>query len=560
MSQGLRDDWKASKTAYAELVFRPVVQSGYTARDMGSKKAVRQVVLGASLNKAIFAVFTSSGALFPFVLYAVLTERNPELQTLVKSLLAKGSVAPISLAVTISLGLLLVFGYVVLYCVQVLPSFVTTGAFAPLTLVPLESRTVSRIAALTLWRTLDYIFLVSFLALVASAAYFTRSVWATLLIGLADVSIFLLAVGLALWLTAVFQRQSESRSVSGLRALARPLTFILWGLGVMSAVFLFSLIAYIAPSVQAALDSPDSLPGIVLPLILPFSAGVVAAHLQGQSVPHLTLLLGLVGLAAAGAVAAASVRAILGALGAVIVPPKATGTAPTGEPFSFKVRGPLGGYLLKDLRVATRNPATGFLFALPLFDVIAVAIPLLTTSVVRMSEVLTGVQVGAGFSLFSAFLLVTVEDFGVERRTALPFMERVRTLSKALISTGCYLPVPLSLGLVLLLRPSTFLAGSFAVPVLGAVSVFAGCILEVTVIRTLAEGGRGTAVRFGAGVGTGEATMLLPSIAYTLAYLATRGHGEALVVMAAITLLELGVATLVLGKRVRWPRTGPGEK
>ncbi len=246
-----------------------MVQSGYTTRDMGSKKAVRQVVLGASLNKAIFAVFTSSGALFPFILYAVLTERNPELQTLVKRLLAHGSVAPISLAVTVSLGLLLVFGYVVLYCVQVLPSFVTTGSFAPLTLLPLESRTISRVAALTLWRTLDYIFVVSLLSLVASAAYFTRSVWATLLVGLADISGFLLAVGLALWLTAVFQRQAESGSVSGLRALARPLTFILWGLGVMSAVFLFSLISYVAPSIQSALNSPDSLPGIVLPPSFP---------------------------------------------------------------------------------------------------------------------------------------------------------------------------------------------------------------------------------------------------------------------------------------------------
>ncbi len=235
----------------------------------------------------------------------------------------------------------------------------------------------------------------------------------------------------------------------------------------------------------------------------------------------------------------------------MIAPPKATSTLPKGERFSFKVRGALEGYLLKDLRVATRNPATGFLFALPVFDIIAVAVPLLTTSAIRMSEVLTGVQVGAGFSLFSAFLLVTVEDFGVERRTALPFREKVRTLSKALISTCCYLPVPLSIGLVLLFKTSTFPAGTLAVPVLGIASVFAGCVLEVTVIRILAEDGRGTAVRFGAGVGTGETTMLLPSVAYSVAYILTRDHAEALVVLAALTLAELGLAALVLGRRSR---------
>ena len=151
---------------------------------------------------------------------------------------------------------------------------------------------------------------------------------------------------------------------------------------------------------------------------------------------------------------------------------------------------------------------------------------------------------------------MTVEDFGVERRTALPFRERVRTLSKTLISTACYLPVPLSLGLVLLFKVSTFPAGSFAVPIFGVASVLAGCILEVTVIRTLAEGGRGTAVRFGAGVGTGETTMLLPSVAYSVAYVISRDHLEALVVLVALTLAELGVAALVLGRRSGTSRIG----
>jgi predicted permease len=539
---GLEEEWRTSKVSFAELVFRPVIHSGYTVRDMGSKKAVGQVVLGAEINKAIFAIFTASGALFPFLLYSTLTERNQELETLVKGLTTRTTIVPLSLAVTISLGLLLVFGYVVLYCVQVLPSFVSTGAFAPVTLLPIESRSVSHIAALTLWRTLDYIFVVSFLSLVATAAYFTRSILAATLVGLADIFGFLLAVGLALWLTAVFQRRAESRGASGLRGLTKPLSFILWGLGVMSAVFIFSLVSYVAPFIQNALSSPDSPSGILLPLLLPFSAGIVASHLQGQAFPELTLLLGLVGLTAGGIVAAASSRAILGALGAVIAPPAGMGAQRSAEGFSFKVRGALGGYVLKDLRVATRNPATGFLFALPLFDVLAVALPILAAPEIRMSAVLTGVQVGGGFALFAAFLLVTVEDFGVERRTALPFNEGVRTLSKTLVSTICYLPIPLSLGLGPLFKTSTFPTGSFVVPILGVACVFAGCIVEVTVIRALAEGGHGTAVRFAAGVGSGEATMLLPSVAYAASFVLAHDHLEALLLFVFLTLVELGVA------------------
>jgi len=528
---GLEEEWRVSKVSYSEVVFRPVVQAGYTSRDLGSVKAVRRIVLGASINKAIFAAFTTSGALFPFLVYAT-------------------GLLPIALSVAVSLSILLVFGYVVLYCVQILPSFVSTGSFLPLTVLPLAPSSVSRVALLTLWRALDYIFYVSFLSLVLTAAYFTESVAATLVIGLTAVSSFVLAVGLALWLTDVFQRRLESGGVSGLRALARPLYFALWGLGVMSAVFIFSLVSYVAPPIQSALSTPDSVPGIVLPLILPFSAGVVSQELHGQSIPQLTLMLGLAGLGIGGAVSVAASKAILGVVTSVVLPSKRLGQQLRRASLSFRIRKPLGGYILKDIRVASRNPATGFIFALPIFVVIAVAVPLAGTPIVKMSALLAGAQVGGGFAIFAAFLLVTVEDFGVERRTALPFSESVRTLSKALISTGCYLPAPVSFSLVLLLKPSTFALGSFAIPVLGTLSVFAGCIIEVSVIRALAENGRGTAFRFSAGIGTGEVTMLLPSIAYAVAYVLSRNHIEALGIFVSITAVELVVAYQVLRRRV----------
>jgi len=504
-----------------------MVQSGYAARELGTVKAVRRIVAGASVNKAIFASFTVAGALFPFLIYATRLE-------------------PLSLMVTVSLSVLLVFGYVVLYCVQVLPSFVSTGSFAPLSLLPLSKRSVSRVAALTLWRTLDFIVVASLLCLLAMAAYFTSSWLATLVVGFTTISTSLLAVGLALWLTETFQRRVESGSVSGLRGLARPLYFILWGLGVMSAVFIFSLVSYIAPPLQSALESPSSFVGLGLALVLPFSAGIVSAALRGESVPQVSFSLALAGLGIGAIISAAAARAILGVVGSVITPAKRTGTKLKMAGLTFRVRGPLAGYVLKDVRVASRNPATGFLFALPVFEIIAVAVPLLGVHVVRMSALLAGAQVGGGFSLFAAFLLVTVEDFGVERRTALPFRESVRTLSKAVVSTCSYLPVPVSFAVVLLLKPTTFAIGSFAIPTLGAVSVFGGCVVEVFVIRTLAEGGHGTAVRFATGIGTGEACMLLPGIAYALTYILAGSHVEALSIFASIIVVELGLALVIL--------------
>ncbi len=174
------------------------------------------------------------------------------------------------------------------------------------------------------------------------------------------------------------------------------------------------------------------------------------------------------------------------------------------------------------------------------------------TSVVRVSALIVGSQVGGSFALFTAFLLVTVEDLGVERRTALPISESVRTLSKVLVSTLTYLPVPLALSAILLfIKPPTFGGGIF-IPVAAVASVFTACVVEVTVLNTLADWGRGTAVRFIAGVGSGELIMVIPSFAFTLEYVATHDRTGALLVL----LLASDVEYLLLHSRT--PRA-PGE-
>ncbi len=518
----LEAEWRASAVAYAELVYRPIIRSGYTPRDLGSTKAVRRALTGASVNKAIFALFTMAGALFPFLIYATGLES-------------------FSLTVAVSLSTLLVFGYVVLYCVQVLPSFVSSGSFAPLSTMPLSSLEVSRVAGLTLWRTLDYILLASLVSQIGAVAFFTNSPAGTLLVAFASVLSILLAVGLSFWLTSVFQRRLEGGSLTGIRAFFRPLYFVLWGLGVMSAVFLFSLISYVAPPVQAALADPASPAGFVLSLILPFSAGIVSTHFQGEPISQLSLTLGLAGLAIAAVATAAATRVTLGVVTGVVLPTRELSSRATKTGLMFRIRGPLFAYILKDLRVSSRNPATGFLFALPFFEIIAVVVPLTAASVVKMSVVLVGAQVGGGFALFVAFLLVTVEDLGVERRTALPFSESVRTLSKVVVSTATFLPVPVALGLVLAGKPTTFW-GSEAVPTLAAVSVFAACIFEVSVLKALAENGRGTAMKFAAGIGTGELALLLPALAYVTVFIMSRDHVAALTALSISTALELAGA------------------
>ena len=439
----LAEAWKTSRVSYAELVYRPILRSGFAPKDSGSPRSVKSALRGATINKLIFSLFTMAGAAFPFVLYE-LGKPGPFCEV------SGGSCIPqISLDVTVALSILLVFGYIVLYLIQILPSFVSSGSFAPLNQLPLASGEIAKVATLTLWRTMDYIIVLSLVTQFAAVAYFTGSAVGALLVLVATASGSLLALAMALWLTSVFQRRLEGGSMAGIRGFFRPLLFVLWGLGVMSAVFLFSLVSFVAPPLEALLADPGSPLGIAASLVFPFSAGLLVASSVGESVGTSTLVTAWAGMLIA---LIGSLAAALGASRMIngVVLPNRQGSARSGlVDYSFKVLSPLSAYIRKDIRVASRNPATGFLFALPVFEIIAVVVPLTATPVVRISALLVGTQVGGGFALFIAFLLVTVEDLGVERRTALPLRESVRTLSKVLISTATYVPVPLALSVML---------------------------------------------------------------------------------------------------------------
>jgi predicted permease len=525
--------------SYTELVYRPLLRSGYATKDSGSSRSVRNALRGATINKLIFSIFTMGGAAFPFFLYRLGLES-------------------ISLRLAVSLSILLVFGYIVLYSIQVLPTFVSAGSFGPLAQLPLTPGETSKVATFTLWRTLDYILALSLLTQALTVAYFTGSAVATVVVFTAMASGSVLAVGAALWLTSLFQRRLEGGSLAGLRGLLRPVLFVLWGLGVMSAVFLFSLVSFVAPPLNALLTGSNTLTGAAASLVFPFSAGILAASVAGEAVGRLSLLLSVTGLIIALAGAAAAAYGASRIINGVVLPGRAGAAGEHAVDYSFAVRGPLPGYALKDVRVSSRNPATGFLFALPVFEILAVVVPLTATPVVRMSALLVGTQVGGGFALFIAFLLVTVEDLGIERRSALPLNEAVRTLSKVIISTATYLPVPLVLAVVLLVKPSTF-GGGAIIPFAALTSVFAACVVEVLVLKALTERGKGAAFRFAAGVGSGECVLILPALLYSAEFLVSRSHTLSVEWLAACSAAELVAAALVL-RRARAPRSSTSGK
>ena len=321
----LGEAWRASRVSYAEVVYRPLLRSGYATKDSGSSRSVRNALRGATINKLIFSAFTMGGAAFPFFLYRLGLES-------------------ISLRLAVSLSVLLVFGYIVLYSIQVLPTFVSAGSFGPLAQLPLTAGETSRVATFTLWRTLDYILALSLITQAATVAYFTGSAVATAVVFTATASGSVLAVGMALWLTSLFQRKLEGGSMAGLRGFFRPVLFVLWGLGVMSAVFLFSLVSFVAPPLNALLTGSDTLAGAAASLLFPFSSGILAASVAGQAVGRLSLVLSVAGLAIALGGAAAAAYGASRIINGVVLPGKSGATGERRSDYSFAVRSPLPGY------------------------------------------------------------------------------------------------------------------------------------------------------------------------------------------------------------------------
>jgi predicted permease len=536
----LAEAWRVSRISYTELVYRPLLRSGYTSKDFGSAKSVKSALRGATANKLIFSIFTMAGAAFPLLFY-------------------RFGLASMSLSVAVALSILLVFGYIVLYSIQILPSFVSSGSFAPLAQLPLSAKERSAVAVLTLWRALDYILVLSIATQLLTVALLTGSPLATALVLVSAVPGSILAVATALWLTSVFQRRLEGGRMAGVRGMFGPLLYVLWGLGVMSAVFLFSLVSFMAPPLNALLSSSTSPTGIAASLAFPFSAGLLVASVSGHVViGGLSLVLASAGV---GIAVSGSLAALLGVsriIDGIVLPGKLGSVGPQMANYSFRVRGPLGAYVLKDLRVASRNPATGFLFALPIFELVFVVVQLTASHVVKMSALLVATQVGGGFALFVAFLLVTMEDLGVERRSALPLSEAIRTLSKVLISTVMYLPVPIALAAILFTRPSTF-GGGTLIPLASLLSLFAACVVEVAVLKSLGDRGSGTEVRFAVGIGSGELVMVIPAVVYAIGFLCSKSQllsVEALLVSSAI---ELALAALIL-RRIGRPTASLNNK
>ncbi len=453
-----------------------------------------------------------------------------------------------SLASSVSMSLIVTFGFTMLYAIQTLTSFVRAESSMLLSTLPITQNDFSLITLLSFIRSVDFIVAGSILSQVISVAIFTGSLLAVLMMFVASIGSAVFAVTAALWFSRVFQKYLLRGGRSRTNTLFRLIFILMWGFLLVGVGFLFSVPYYIVPTIEVVLQGIGSLSN-VLALLYPFSTGVMVASFTHSNVTFPTHSI-------------ASISSIGYALLAIVAAKWSLGTVKRISQgsgikiartitidFSVKIHSQLSGFILKDLKVASRNPATAFFFALPVLETVLISLLLSNFGLLQTSVVLIATSMGGIFTLLLPLALLSAEGKGLEYTKTLPIGSDKITESKTLLTLATYLPVPLALTAISCFRPLTSLS-SILIPFLLIASVASASIFEIRLfLRATAKGKIAAVLNDLEKMTAGVMTVLVPVSMYALVYLKSFDHVVSLVFLAGTVVAELTIALLLRRRR-----------
>lgn len=565
----LRDAWNLSRYPYREVAYRSIENSrgsssGYGLHGQDLKKRFDVTIRSARTSKIAFAVLGTIGAFFPFLEYVV-------------------SPTPEALVSGISLSLAITLAYIVFYSLQILPSFASGESYILLHYLPLGESDFSLVALFSFIRTFDYIAVTTSIVQIASVAFLTRSLIATVMMVAGSLMNLIFAMAIALWFSGIFYRNVTRGGRSLTAKVGRTLFLITWGIAAMSIAFLFNFISYALPYFSSAILGTITQPiGLILSVLHPFSIGLAITDVVYPSLyatvplpPRMVLLVPRF------VPPLLSYVSTFGYFGLTFIVARRTfhsvsrtthgyGLATAKRQvidFSMKLRRPLIAYILKDLRLASRNPSLAFFYATPLFEVITLAV--VTVQFPRMSatSMIVATVLGCFFTTMICSTLLNTEGAGLEYTLSLPLRGRTIVNAKALIASLTFTPVPIALALIGI---SKHVSSNYIllIPFVEAASVVAACTFQIGFFvkprRIKDESGveiiqaEGFSIMAGSDVkrlmksfAISSLILVLPVLAYAITFLASLNHGLAIIVMASVGLGELITVITMVRRAIR---------
>ncbi len=527
--------WRLSSIPYKEVVYKSIAEergrmwwggfgrSHLNSETQNDNELTKRALRIAKFDKSIVAVFNIIAAVIPFT--------------------AQHFGSPmLGLTGAISLSLAITFGFTALYAIQTLSSFVGAKSSALLATLPLAKDDFSLITILSFVRSADYIVIGSILSQVAIVAYITASPFATLLMFVTSLMNAVLAITIALWFSRIFHKNLLRGGRSRSRSVLRSIFILMWGSLLMGVGFMLSLPWYIVPALEKILLNPNQITNILLVFFHPFSSGITIGSLVYPVSTGSTVLAASISLMFYIVFAALAVKWILATVKHISQGTDFKTALVKVKDFSIKTRHPTFGYVMKDLRISSRNPATAFFFALPVLETVIVAMLITNFEVLRASTMLVVTFVGGIFSLLMPLTLLHAEGTGLEYTKTLPMNANKIMISKTIISTATFVPVPLAL-LIMALQKSMSSVYTIFIPFLTILAIASASIFEIKLfLRSVTNGKIAALIHDIKKLITGVMTIIFPMIAYAIGFQVSSSHILAILNMTVVVFVELTMA------------------
>ena len=539
MVMKLTEAWRLSRLPYREVVYRSLAQErnrmwwGSFGRKESNKDSAddseltKKALQIAKFDKSIISLFNIIISIIPF-----------------GSLLLGSKTS--GLSSSISLSLAVTFGFMTLYAIQTLSSFVGTESSVLLMTLPISPDDFSLITLFSFVRSVDYLVVGSVLSQVILVAYLTLSPLVTALMFVVSLINSVFAVAVALWLSRVFHKNYLRGGRSKKTTVFRGLFVLLWGCLLMGVGLLLSVPYYILPILDNTLQSANALVGFLLSLIYPFSAGLLVSKLSGSIIPLFTSLGALAAIVFYALGAWFSAKWSLGTVKLIAQGAGVRINRSRAIDFQIKTSGPLRGYVMKDLRVTSRNPATAFFFVLPVFETVIVAFLASNLEFLRASTVLIATSMGAIFALLIPLALLNSEGKGIEYAKTLPITSQRIVSAKALITMATFFPVPIALLCLTFFKSQTSWF-TVLIPFFMVISIVSASIFEILIfLRSVGKSRIAGVINDVEKILVGLLTIVIPEVAYVSVYLSSFNHALATLTMCGIALAELCIAIFAL--------------
>lgn len=456
-----RDAWRISHRAYAELAYQAIYAARQgnlpptDAKGAPAATAQRRVAQSKFLVSLVLGLLTLGT-------YAVL---SPTVQQLSAPTLDRGLYVAAILAAVLLLQMALVWWT----ALQVLPTFLASGTIRLLETMPIDRRTLQRVALVLMVRLIDGPALTCLIVTPIVVGFALGSWVAGVLVVGGVATVLVLSLALALWTGAFFVRR-----IQGAHA-GRGQTALRWAYLVLWAIPAFAMYGFLslAPGFLSGLTQLQAygpapvLTGVLVAFPMPFGA-VSAWTATGSGI-----LAGALPFVAAAALVYLGL-AVLTAEWLTVAPLEFARALPTATlpatvaPVALVTGSAAGAVVRKDLRAASRTPAYAFVILLPLLDALGLGLLTFLSSPspsATYSLAVAAVVTAALLATFFGPALFAIEVMGYSYTRSLPLSDRSIMLGKVALVAAIYLGatgIVMALTLPRVFSPLDFLAFTFA--------------------------------------------------------------------------------------------------